>query len=69
MTVQFAGAMAPSQSLAVSDRLEAEVAAYVARVEAELESQKELVDSEANEERLAAPDVRRIPVSRPQEVQ
>jgi glycerol-3-phosphate dehydrogenase len=51
-----------------ADRLDAEVAAYVARVEAELESQKELVDSEANEERLAAPDVRRIPVSRPQEV-
>ncbi|WP_323096042.1 glycerol-3-phosphate dehydrogenase/oxidase [Intrasporangium sp. YIM S08009] len=52
-----------------AERLEAEVAAYHARVEAELESQKELVDSEANEERLAAPDVRRIPVSRPQEVQ
>lgn len=50
------------------ERLDAEVAAYIARVEAELESQKELVDSEANEERLAAPDVRRIPVSRPQEV-
>jgi glycerol-3-phosphate dehydrogenase len=45
-------------------RLEAEVAAYVARVEAELESQKELADSEANAERLSAPDVRRIPVSR-----
>jgi glycerol-3-phosphate dehydrogenase len=51
-----------------AERVDAEVAAYVARVEAELESQKELVDSEANEERLAAPDVRRIPVSRPQEV-
>ncbi len=51
-----------------AERLDAEVAAYLARVEAELESQKELVDSEANEERLAAPDVRRIPVSRPQEV-
>jgi len=52
-----------------AERVEAEVAAYLARVEAELESQKELVDSEANEERLAAPDVRRIPVSRTQEVQ
>ncbi|MDN5790048.1 MAG: glycerol-3-phosphate dehydrogenase/oxidase [Micrococcales bacterium] len=41
-----------------------EVAAYQARVDAELESQKELVDSEANEERLAAPDVRQIPISR-----
>ena len=37
---------------------------YLARVEAELESQKELADSEANAERLSAPDVRRIPVSR-----
>ncbi|MEO7131253.1 MAG: glycerol-3-phosphate dehydrogenase, partial [Dermatophilaceae bacterium] len=41
-----------------------EIAAYQARVDAELESQKELVDSEANEERLAAPDVRQIPISR-----
>ncbi|GAB3875041.1 glycerol-3-phosphate dehydrogenase/oxidase [Terrabacter terrigena] len=47
-----------------ADRVEAEVDAYVARVEAELESQKELADSEANAERLSAPDVRRIPVSR-----
>ncbi len=31
---------------------------------AELESQKELADSEANAERLSAPDNRRIPVSR-----
>ena len=30
----------------------------------ELESQKELADSEANAERLSAPDNRRIPVSR-----
>ncbi len=51
-----------------TERVDAEVSAYLARVEAELESQKELVDSEANEERLAAPDVRRIPVIRPQEV-
>jgi len=42
----------------------AEVAAYRARVEAELDSQKELADSEANAERLSAPDVRQIPVSR-----
>ena len=41
-----------------------EVAAYRARVEAELDSQKELADSEANAERLSAPDVRQIPVSR-----
>jgi glycerol-3-phosphate dehydrogenase len=41
-----------------------EVAAYHARVAAELESQKELADSEANAERLSAPDNRRIPVSR-----
>ncbi len=47
-----------------ADRVEAEVSAYRARVEAELESQKELADSEANAERLSAPDVRRIPVSR-----
>ncbi|NUO90133.1 MAG: glycerol-3-phosphate dehydrogenase/oxidase [Dermatophilaceae bacterium] len=47
-----------------TDRVEAEVGAYIARVEAELESQKELADSEANAERLSAPDVRRIPVSR-----
>jgi glycerol-3-phosphate dehydrogenase len=40
------------------------VASYLARVEAELESQKELADSEANAERLSAPDARRIPVSR-----
>jgi glycerol-3-phosphate dehydrogenase len=40
------------------------VASYHARVEAELESQKELADSEANAERLSAPDARRIPVSR-----
>lgn len=45
-------------------RIEAEVAAYVARVEAERESQQELVDSEANAERLSAPDPRRIPASR-----
>ncbi|MDC5696056.1 glycerol-3-phosphate dehydrogenase/oxidase [Intrasporangium calvum] len=47
-----------------ADRVEAEVAAYVDRVEAERESQRELVDSEANAERLSAPDPRRIPVSR-----
>ncbi len=46
------------------DRVAAEVGAYRARVEAERESQKELADSEANAERLSAPDVRRIPVSR-----
>ena len=46
------------------ERLEAEVAAYLARVEAELDSQRELADSEANAERMSAPDVRRIPVSR-----
>ena len=34
------------------------------QVAAELESQDELTDSEANEERVAAPDPRRIPVSR-----
>ena len=45
-------------------RIEAEVAAYVERVEAERDSQQELVDSEANAERLNAPDPRRIPVSR-----
>jgi glycerol-3-phosphate dehydrogenase len=45
-------------------RIDAEVAAYEARVQAELDSQKELADSEANEERLAAPDPRPIPVSR-----
>jgi glycerol-3-phosphate dehydrogenase len=49
-------------------QVEAEVAAYLARVEAELDSQKELADSEANEERLSAPDARRIPVSRAPEV-
>ena len=47
-----------------AERVEAEVAGYTARVEAELESQKELADSEANAERLSAPDARRIPVSR-----
>ncbi|HEX5968267.1 MAG TPA: glycerol-3-phosphate dehydrogenase/oxidase [Intrasporangium sp.] len=46
------------------DRIEAEVAAYLARVDAELESQQEIVDTEANAERLSAPDPRRIPVSR-----
>ena len=45
-------------------RMETEVAAYTARVQAELDSQKELADSEANEERLSAPDPRPIPVSR-----
>ena len=45
-------------------RIESEVAAYTARVQAELDSQKELADSEANEERLSAPDPRPIPVSR-----
>ena len=50
--------------VAGADRIEAEVSGYLARVEAELESQKELVDSEANAERLSAPDARRIPVSR-----
>jgi glycerol-3-phosphate dehydrogenase len=40
------------------------VAAYEARVQAELDSQKELADSEANEERVGAPDPRTIPVSR-----
>jgi primosomal protein N' len=47
-----------------AERVEAEVAGYTARVQAELESQKELADSEANAERLSAPDARRIPVSR-----
>ena len=51
-----------------AERVEAEVSAYIARVEAELESQKELADSEANAERLSAPDARRIPVSRAPEV-
>lgn len=46
------------------DRVEAEVAAYLARVDAELESQQEIVDTEANAERLSARDLRRIPVSR-----
>lgn len=45
-------------------RADAEVAAYVARADAERESQREVVDSEANAERLSAPDPRRIPVSR-----
>jgi glycerol-3-phosphate dehydrogenase len=45
-------------------RVADEVAAYRARVDAELDSQKELADSEANAERLAAPDPRPIPVSR-----
>jgi glycerol-3-phosphate dehydrogenase len=47
-----------------AERVDAEVAGYVARVQAELDSQKELADSEANAERLSAPDARRIPVSR-----
>src|SRR5689334_19077737 len=47
-----------------AEHVEAEVAGYTARVEAERESQKELADSEANAERLSAPDARRIPVSR-----
>src|SRR4051794_12296644 len=51
-----------------SERVEAEVSGYRTRVEAELESQKELADSEANAERLSAPDVRRIPVSRANEL-
>ena len=55
--------VAPS-SAGTPSGVETEVAAYIARVEAELESQKELADSEANAERLSAPDVRRIPVSR-----
>ena len=46
------------------DRVEAEVAAYLARVDAELESQQGIADTEANAERLSAPDPRRIPVSR-----
>jgi glycerol-3-phosphate dehydrogenase len=50
------------------ERVDAEVAAYLARVEAELDSQRELADSEANEERLSAPDARRIPLSRAPEV-
>ncbi len=45
-------------------RIDSEVAAYEARVQAELDSQKELADSEANEERIHAPDPRSIPVSR-----
>ncbi len=45
-------------------RVTDEVASYRGRVEAELESQKELADSEANAERLSAPDARHIPVSR-----
>lgn len=45
-------------------RIDSEVAAYEARVQAELDSQKELADSEANEERIHAPDPRAIPVSR-----
>ncbi|WP_347352222.1 glycerol-3-phosphate dehydrogenase/oxidase [Intrasporangium sp.] len=44
-------------------RVASEVAAYLARVAAERESQEELEDSEANAERLAAPDIRRIPPS------
>ncbi|MDV3219916.1 glycerol-3-phosphate dehydrogenase/oxidase [Intrasporangium sp.] len=47
-----------------TERADAEVAAYVARVDAERESQREVVDSEANAERLSAPDPRRIPISR-----
>ncbi|TQM57332.1 glycerol-3-phosphate dehydrogenase/oxidase [Humibacillus xanthopallidus] len=46
------------------ERVARAVGAYHSRVEAELESQKELADSEANAERLSAPDARRIPVSR-----
>ncbi len=46
-----------------AQRVESEVAAYVARVAAERESQEELEDSEANAERQAAPDIRRIPPS------
>ena len=42
----------------------AEVAAYQARVQAELDSQQELEDSEANSDRMSAPDPRPIPVSR-----
>lgn len=47
-----------------AERVAAEVAAYRARVAAEIESQQEPTDSEANEERLSAPDTRRIPPSR-----
>ena len=58
----------PASSLPIcgwdDEQVAREVAAYHARVEAELESQKELADSEANAERLSAPDNRRIPVSR-----
>ncbi|EWT00277.1 glycerol-3-phosphate dehydrogenase [Intrasporangium oryzae NRRL B-24470] len=45
-------------------RVADEIAGYQARVAAERDSQKELADSEANAERLSAPDARRIPVSR-----
>lgn len=45
------------------DRVESEVAAYAARVAAEVESQEELEDSQANAERQAAPDIRQIPPS------
>jgi len=47
-----------------AEQVDSEVTRYVARVEAERESQKELADSEANAERTSAPDARRIPVSR-----
>jgi glycerol-3-phosphate dehydrogenase len=47
-----------------AEKVGSEIAAYVARVDAELESQREVADSEANAERLSAPDPRRIPVSR-----
>ena len=45
-------------------RVADEVESYRGRVQAELDSQKELADSEANAERLSAPDARHIPVSR-----
>ena len=47
-----------------AERITSEVGAYLARVAAERESQQEVADSEANADRLAAPDARRIPVSR-----
>ncbi|MGN6754654.1 MAG: glycerol-3-phosphate dehydrogenase/oxidase [Intrasporangium sp.] len=46
-----------------AERIASEVAAYAGRVAAERESQEELEDSEANSERQAAPDIRRIPPS------
>jgi glycerol-3-phosphate dehydrogenase len=45
-------------------RVESEVSAYVARVAAERESQQEPSDLEANAERTAAPDTRRVAVGR-----